>query len=163
MAAKINPQTGVTEKQDKFCKAYLATGNASHAYRTAYDTQASSETIRVNASKLMQETNITLRLQVLRDRMDKKHHITTDTITTRLEEITDKALSINKLSAAVSAQALVARLHGLDIQKVSVTVKRETTPEERLAIIMEIMQQAQPQLTIDNNQESLNNEDISED
>jgi phage terminase small subunit len=51
----------LTPKQRKFTREYLATGNASEAYRRAYDAEnCKPETIRVEASLLLDHPMITL-------------------------------------------------------------------------------------------------------
>lgn len=58
---------GLTPKQEKFCQSIVKGLNPSEAYESAYDTKNSSkETIRVNAQKLLNDTNISLRIDELR-------------------------------------------------------------------------------------------------
>ena len=57
----------ITIKQEKFCLEYLKDGNASRAYREAYNASKMKEaSINVNASKLLKDTKIALRLKELR-------------------------------------------------------------------------------------------------
>lgn len=57
----------ITIKQEKFCLEYLKDGNASRAYREAYNASKMKEaSINVNASKLLKYTKIALRLKELR-------------------------------------------------------------------------------------------------
>ena len=57
----------LTIKQEKFCLEYLKVGNASRAYREAYDCSSSKESsVNVNASKLLKDTKIMQRLDELR-------------------------------------------------------------------------------------------------
>lgn len=45
--------TGLTIKQEAFCQAYIETGNASEAYRTAYAAdKMKPEAVHVQACKL---------------------------------------------------------------------------------------------------------------
>lgn len=56
----------LTAKQDSFALAYLATGNASEAYRRAYNAEnMKPESISVSASRLLEHPKIRLRLQEL--------------------------------------------------------------------------------------------------
>lgn len=56
----------LTPKQEAFCLAYLKTGNASEAYRQAYNAEnMKPESINVNASKLLSNTKVALRLAEL--------------------------------------------------------------------------------------------------
>jgi phage terminase small subunit len=64
---------------DKFCLAYLETGNASEAYCRAYNAKNSGEaTVNVNAKKLLDSTKIALRLKELRAPILERHKITID-------------------------------------------------------------------------------------
>ena len=58
----------LTEKQFKFCQFYIDTdGNASEAYRMAYDTsKMQSETIWSNASRMLANSKVTARIEELR-------------------------------------------------------------------------------------------------
>ena len=56
----------LTPKQENFCLAYLETGNASEAYRRAYDCENSKpETINKRASELLDNGNIAGRIAEL--------------------------------------------------------------------------------------------------
>lgn len=138
---------GLTDKQLGFAHAYLETANATEAYNRAYDAENMSyKAVTVEAHRTLHHPRIALYIKQQRDRKVKKHSITLDSMTTRLEEITDKAVEDKKYSAAVSSQALVARIQGLDVQQVKVTIKRESTPEERLSMLQSLLERvSQPQ------------------
>jgi hypothetical protein len=72
MAKKITP------KQRKFAEEYVNTGNASEAYRRAYNVgkNTSIDTIKVNSSKLLSETNISLTIKELQIKQAEKYEIT---------------------------------------------------------------------------------------
>lgn len=56
----------LTPKQENFCLAYLETGNASEAYRRAYDAEnMKAATIHSRASELLDNSEITARLAEL--------------------------------------------------------------------------------------------------
>lgn len=58
----------LTPKQEAFCLAYLETGNASEAYRRSYSAEnMKPQSINVNASKLLADTKIALRVKELQD------------------------------------------------------------------------------------------------
>ncbi len=57
---------GLTIKQQRFVRAYLKTGNASEAYRQAYDCNGSADTtINRNAHALLQNDKIAARVEQL--------------------------------------------------------------------------------------------------
>jgi len=54
----------LTKKQEHFCTEYINTGNASEAYRRAYNVQSSKpETINRSAKELLDNPKITARIQ----------------------------------------------------------------------------------------------------
>lgn len=109
----------LTPKQESFCLAYLETGNASEAYRTSYDaSKMKPESINVNASKLLADAKITLRLAELRQPIMQRHNVTVDSLVLELEEARQAALSAEtpQSSAAVAATMGKAKLCGLDKQ-----------------------------------------------
>lgn len=63
----VNPPINdvrLTPKQESFCLAYLTTGNASEAYREAYNPPTMKpESIRVEAAKMLALPNIALRIR----------------------------------------------------------------------------------------------------
>ena len=72
MAAK-DPKTGLTDKQEAFCIEFLKNGgNASAAYRAAYDTEASDKTVNEKASRLLKEGKVRARLQPVREEVQQK-------------------------------------------------------------------------------------------
>lgn len=81
----------LTPKQEKFCNLYIELGNASEAYRQAYDVKddTSVDTVKVNASKLLSDTNISLTVEKLRKQTAQAHGI-------------DRAFIINGLLEIIS-------------------------------------------------------------
>jgi phage terminase small subunit len=71
----------LTPKQEKFCLVYLEAGNASEAYRQAYQAGRLSEAaLAVEASRLLDHPKITLRLAELRLAAQQRNDITVDKI-----------------------------------------------------------------------------------
>lgn len=71
----------LTQKQEAFCQRYIETGNASEAYRLSYDAEnMSDEAVRVEAHRLQQNPNVSLRLDQLRDFQLKRHQVTADRV-----------------------------------------------------------------------------------
>lgn len=123
MARPLN-EFGVTEQQEKFCRVFVETGNASEAYRQAYNAKnMGANTIAVKASNLLDKDNITVRLQQLREVHQKRHNVTVDSLVAELEEIKNVALSAEtpQSSAAVAAVLGKAKLMGLDKQLVQLS------------------------------------------
>ncbi|EAS1798047.1 terminase small subunit [Salmonella enterica] len=111
--------TGLTIKQEAFCQAYIETGNASEAYRTAYAAdKMKPEAVHVQACKLQDNPKIALRIKELRGEIKQRHNVTVDSLLAELEEARQKALSAEapQSSAAVAATMGKAKLVGLDKQ-----------------------------------------------
>jgi phage terminase small subunit len=79
---------GLTPKQEAFCLAYVETGNASEAYRRAYDTSRMKDgVIRVKACEVMAHEAVDARIAELRATMVKRHEVTVDRIVQELAKI----------------------------------------------------------------------------
>lgn len=116
--------TGLTIKQEAFCQAYIETGNASEAYRTAYAAdKMKPEAIHVNASKLLDNAKVALRVSELQGEIKQRHNVTVDSLIAELEEARQAALGAEtpQSSAAVAATLGKAKLTGLDKQIVELT------------------------------------------
>ncbi len=136
----------LTPKQEAFCLAYVETGDASEAYRRAYDASAMSPAaINVEASRLLEHPKITLRLDGLRARLQKRHEITVDSLTGMLKDAYALAMNpeVEAPAAAVSAALGLGRLHGLIVDKKHVTSedgpKRAVSESERNARLAELL------------------------
>ena len=68
----------LTPKQRKFAEEYVNTGNASEAYRRAYDVSktTSNEVIAVKASELLSNGNVSVRVKELQIKQANKYEIT---------------------------------------------------------------------------------------
>lgn len=109
----------LTQKQENFCLAYIESGNASEAYRTAYKTDRMKPvTINRKATELMAHGIITARIAELRIPIMERHKVTVDSLLLELEEARQVALSaeVPQSSAAVTATMGKAKLCGLDKQ-----------------------------------------------
>lgn len=83
----------LTPKQQRFCEEYIKTGNASEAYRIAYPTSVNwkPDTVKVNASKLLSDTNISLTVKAMQKEATKKFNITKDFIVNELLWVIENA------------------------------------------------------------------------
>lgn len=106
--------SNLTQKQEAFCLAYIETGNASEAYRRAYDADGmKGATINRNAKALLENNKIATRISTLRERAVQHTMVTVQSLTEELEEARALALKEGQPSAAVSASMGKAKLHGL--------------------------------------------------
>ena len=106
----------MTPKQELFAQAYIETGNASEAYKRAYDTQANANTINRKASQLLKHPEVIKLLADLQAIHRQRHTITIDDILQELEQSRLLALENIQCSAAISATMSKAKLLGLDKQ-----------------------------------------------
>lgn len=121
--ARLN-EHGVTEQQEKFCHAFVETGNASESYRRSYNAgKMADATISKRASDLLDNGAITGRIATLRQKHTKRHNITVDTLLEKLNTVYTTALAAEtpQSSAAVQAIMAQAKLLGLDKQLIELS------------------------------------------
>jgi len=99
MARKLTP------KQEKFATLYVELGNASEAYRQAYDCERmKSETVNRKASEQLDHGMISARIEEIRDQAQERSERTIDSQLDRLDIIFDNHNANPKgAGAAVSA------------------------------------------------------------
>ena len=115
---------GLTDKQEKFVQIYIETKNASEAYRQSYNAGKMKDTsVNVNASKMLANAKVALRLAQLRGEIKQRHNVTVDSLIKELEDARRAALSAEtpQTSAAVAATMGKAKLCGLDKQLVELS------------------------------------------
>ena len=113
-------------KQEKFCQLYIELGNASEAYRQAYDTsRMKSETVGRKAQELLKHGIITAYIKELRVVHRERHNITVDDLIAELEEARQIAKDPVKPqpAAMVSATMGKAKILGFDKQVVELSGK----------------------------------------
>lgn len=120
----------LTPKQELFAQKYVELGNASEAYRCAYDAGSMKpETVHKRASELLARGEVTGRVQMLRDAIEQRHETTVDDLIAELEQARSAAYNLNtpQLSAAIAATMGKAKMLGFLMDKVEhsgvVTVK----------------------------------------
>lgn len=78
----------LTIKQEMFCNKYVEYGNASKAYRFAYDcSKTKDEVVNVKASELLAVGKVAVRVQELKNELKNKSDITKDKILQELSKI----------------------------------------------------------------------------
>lgn len=109
----------LTQKQENFCIAFVETGNASEAYRRAYNaSNMKPETVVVRASEMMAKSNIKVRVEELRQPVIKKAQITLESHLERLQELSLKAEAANQYAAAIKAEEQRGKAAGIYVEKV---------------------------------------------
>lgn len=105
----------LTPKQEDFCRYYIETGNASEAYRKAYDCERMKpDSINRLAFALMNNVKIASRLEELRAEIARRHEVTEDSLIAELEEARDLAKNLMNPAAMVSATMGKAKITGFD-------------------------------------------------
>lgn len=103
----------MTPKQEKFCQLYVELGNASEAYRQAYDaSRMKAATVNVKASQLLDQDKIAVRVGELKAHHAERHDMSVDDIAKMLKEDRDFARQCETPAAAVSATMGLAKLYG---------------------------------------------------
>ena len=136
---KLNMTDTLTPKQEAFAMAYVECGNASKAYRTAYDVNenTSDNSISVEASKLRNNPKITLRILELQELAQVRHSITVDSLTDELENARLTACEAGQASAMVAATMGKAKLHGLLTDKQEITSPDKSMKPRTIVLIGE--------------------------
>ena len=122
----------LTAKQQAFANKYVECGNASGVYRHAYDAEKmSDEAIWVEASKLLTNPKVALRLIELQEAARERAILSVTTQTRRLQELSRIAESYDTpsgIAAAISAEKEINKLNALIVDRsvidTGVTVKR---------------------------------------
>lgn len=113
----------LTPKQEKFLAEYLEHGNASRAYRAAYNCAGASDaTIRREAHRLLDHPNITPMLAEARDKAREAAEITLEGHLRRLDELSRKAEGAEQYSAAIAAEVHRAKAAGLEPPRPTPTI-----------------------------------------
>ena len=104
----------LTVKQEAFCQLYVDLGNASEAYRRAYDSKAKPESVHVNASKVLSDAKVSLRVTELQKELEEACMWTRmDSIKT-LKEIATGDDAEAKPSDKVNAVKVINAMNGWD-------------------------------------------------
>lgn len=113
----------MTPKQEAFCLAFIETGNASEAYRQAYDADGMKPaTINRKAKELTDNGKIAARLAELRAGHLERHQFTVDDMVRQLDEDRKFARELETPAAAISASMGKAKVLGFLKEQVDVSV-----------------------------------------
>ena len=95
----------LTPKQEAFCLAYIATGNACESYRRAYDASAMAQrTVEKRASELLKNGEVTGRINALRAEAATKATLSRAWVLERLMRNARIALGEEKVTVATAAR-----------------------------------------------------------
>lgn len=111
----------LTQKQENFCLKYVECGNASEAYRHAYNSKAKPESVHVRASELMSDSKVSVRIQELKGNLEEKALWTRQNSVEALKEVVARAMDADKYSDVTGAIKALNAMHGWDKQTVDHT------------------------------------------
>ena len=108
----------LTQKQENFCLAYIETGNASEAYRKAYNAERMKpETVNNKAHVLLKKGEIRARLEELRTPATESAQITLEQHLSTLEELRELAKEEGKYGPAIQAEIARGKAAGLYVER----------------------------------------------
>ncbi|MBQ2219589.1 MAG: terminase small subunit [Elusimicrobia bacterium] len=118
----------LTPKQQKFVDNIVSGKNPSEAYKEAYNTENSSkETIKVNAQKLLTDTNISLTIEQKKAKIEEELIYTAKDSFLNLNFAQEKAIEQGNIQAYLKAEELKGKLLGLYTEKRDIDIKGQQT------------------------------------
>lgn len=125
----------LTPKQENFCLAYLETGNASEAYRRAYDvSNMKPESVNRLAKAQLENVKIASRIEELRAPVREKAMLTLESHLARLEELSRRAEEAEQFGPAITAETNRGKAAGLYTDRVDVTSNGGSIAPTRIVI-----------------------------
>ena len=103
----------LTIKQERFAQEYVATGNASEAYRRAYDTQGNPETVAREAHRLVWHPKIAPRIEDIQREAASYAGLTPARIAAFLLADREQAREKGQIGAAISADTRLGEMVGV--------------------------------------------------
>ena len=134
-----NKKTGLTEKQTKFCYVYVETGNASEAYRQAYNTENwNINSIKGEAYKSLQNPDIQDYIEQLQQEAKEKAVFSIEQAHKQYLEAIEIAKNIEQPATIVTATKAQCELYGVEKpKKVEADININASPSlDRLSEIL---------------------------
>lgn len=146
MAVKRN-RKGVTVSEEKFCQAYIKTGNASEAYKMAYNVgkKTKATTIYKEATTVMKRDRVKKRIEELKEKFREEQGIDQEYILKEYKLLLDSCKAegldgkgtIKDRTNWARALAQLTKMLGLDapdktevehkgIEGINITIKKNT-------------------------------------
>ena len=114
----------LTMKQERFARECVIQTNATDAYKIAYDSENMlDKTICVEASRLLNNPNVTTLINDLKAELREKNAVSVETITQELEKARECAEEQSNAAGQVAASMGKAKLHGLLVDKRQEVIK----------------------------------------
>ncbi len=133
----------LTIKQEKFAQKFFELGNASAAYRFAYDAEnMSAPAVWTEASKLVANPEVAQRVESLKAATAKDSVVTVESLVRELEVVRAAAIAADQNAAAVSAIMGKAKLLGLEVNKAEVTTRQDSDKPDLAALLAQVRESA---------------------
>lgn len=118
MADKLTP------KQEAFALKYVECGNASEAYRTAYDVgeDTLAKTVWEAACRVLADSKVSAMVFELQEEAKERTLVTVESITKELNESRAMAVGQDNVAEMTKASMAKAKIHGLDVHKVDAVI-----------------------------------------
>lgn len=133
----------LTPKQEQFARKYVECGNASEAYRYAYNVGEKTlpKTVWEESCKVLAGPKVSARVFELQEAAKERTLVTVESLTKELNESRALAVEQDNPSEMTKATMAKAKLHGLDVHKVDLKGEMKTTHDvdsatEALAAIL---------------------------
>ena len=118
----------MTPKQADFVRWYFELGNASEAYKRAYNSHAKPNTLHRKANDLLKHPVIKAEVKAMQAQARERNQVTIDNVVDELEEARQIAKQSGNASAMVSATLGKAKVLGLVVDKQETNTKILTPP-----------------------------------
>ena len=118
----------MTPKQADFVRWYFELGNASEAYKRAYNSHAKPNTLHRKANDLLKHPVIKAEVQTMQAQARERNQVTIDKVVDELEEARQVAKQSGNAAAMVSATLGKAKVLGLVVDKQETNTKILTPP-----------------------------------
>lgn len=136
----------LTIKQEAFCLAYIELGNASAAYRSAYNaSRMKPTTINRKAKELLDNGKVAARLEQLRAPVRERAQITLESHLERLNHLSLIAEKAEQYSAAIKAEESRGKVAGLYVEKIehsgmqTIKVTADMNPQDAAKAYQDLM------------------------
>jgi phage terminase small subunit len=138
----------MTPKQEAFAVAYVETGNASEAYRRAYDaSRTKPDVVHVKASQLLADGRVAVRVKELQAKAAEKAGITLESHLADLQRLRDIAQQRGQLAAAIGAEIARGKAAGVHIERTAVEVTHADDDDARAAALADRLERSAAPVT----------------
>lgn len=136
----------MTPKQADFVRWYFELGNASEAYKRAYNSHAKPNTLHRKANDLLKHPVIKAEVQTMQEQARERNQVTIDNVVNELEEARQIAKQSGNAAAMVSATLGKAKVLGLVVDKQETKAQVLTPPVFNFVGVQPLSQYSQEEL-----------------